>query len=482
MDLSSPVAVARLVLPKIPLMLQIAVWHCLRIPQTSKKWDLKTELIIKTLRSMLDPPHPTPISAQQKASLHEPGIKGKMWIAKTTFPVPEQDDVRRILNQAVEDLKEPSEEYTSAVMADVEAEWTGYRSNVDNLRQRPDLSERQHYSKLISEVESDVTMLYFHGGAHFMMDPCTHRPITSHLAHLTNGRVLSVRYRLAPQNPFPAALLDALIVYLSLLYPPSESFHNPVPASHIVLAGDSAGGNICLSLVQLLLQINRSTTESLSFHNHVIPLPLPLPAACSTLAAWLDLTRCLPSIITNAQYDYLPPPISREKASTYPHCEAWPTKPPRGDLYTDVSMLCHPLVSPLSAKDWTGSCPLWFCYGEEMLADEVQVVASKAAKQGVTVISEQWEAMPHCFAFVLLGSSMSKKAYQDWASFCQDAVKGEKLRTKGQWFEAKTGKEKEVDVETLYRISDGEIKERMEAAKVARHLGIEGEGKILPKL
>lgn len=295
MDLTSPTAIARLLLPKIPLMLQIAAWHCFRIPQTSMKWDLKTELIVKTLRSMLDSPHPTPISTQQKASLRDPGIKGKMWIAKTTFPVPEQDDVLKILNQAVEDSREPSEEYTGTAMAVVEAEWTGYRANVDDLRQRPDLSERQHYSKLMSEVKSDVTILYFHGGALFMMDPCTHRATTSHLAHLTNGRVLSVRYRLAPQNPFPAALLDALIAYLSLLYPPSsaESFHTPVPAPHIVLAGDSAGGNICLSLVQLLLQINRSTTESISFHNHIIPLPLPLPAACSTVAAWLDLTRSM---------------------------------------------------------------------------------------------------------------------------------------------------------------------------------------------
>lgn len=483
MDISSPTAIARLILPHVPLMLQIAIWHSLGIPQTSTKWDLKTELIVKTLRSMLDSPNPTPISKQQRTSLHDPGIKGKMWISKTTFPAPEQDDVRKILHQAVDDLKEPSEKYTPIATAAVDAEWTGYRANVDNHRQRLDLSERQHYSKLMSEVKSNVTLLYFHGGALFMMDPCTHRATTSHLAHLTNGRVLSVRYRLAPQNPFPAALLDALIAYLSLLYPPSaESFHTPVPAPHIVLAGDSAGGNICLSLVQLLLQINRSTTKSIVFHHHTITLPLPLPAACSTVAPWLDITRSMPSVTTNAHYDYLPPPISREKVSRFPHCEAWPTNPPRGDLYADTSILCHPLVSPLAAKDWTGSCPLWFSYGEEMLADEVQVVASKAAKQYVTVVSEQWEAMPHCFALILLGSSMSKKAYQKWAAFCRDAVKGETIGTRGLWIEAKTGKEKEFEVKDSCKISDGEVRERMEAAKVARYSGSEGEGKILPKL
>ena len=480
MDLSSPTAVARLILPQVPLMLKIAVWHSLRIPQTSTKWDLKTELIIKTLRSLLNPPQPTPISKQQKASLHDPGIKGKMWISKTTLPAPEQDDVLKLLNQAVEDLKEPSEKYTPTVMAAVEAEWTGY--NVDHHRQRPDLSERQHYSKLMSEVTSDATLLYFHGGALYLMDPCTHRATTSHLAHLTNGRVLSVRYRLAPQNPFPAALFDALIAYLSLLYPPQDSFHTLVPASHIVLAGDSAGGNLCLSLIQLLLQINRSTTKSINFHNHTITLPLPLPAACSTMAAWLDITRSMPSITANARYDYLPPPISRERVSRFPNCEAWPTDPPRGDLYTDTSILCHPLVSPLTAKDWTGSCPLWFSYGEEMLADEVQVVASKAAKQGVTVVSEQWEAMPHCFALLLLGSSMSKKAFNNWAAFCNDAVNGDNIRSRALWIEAKTEMEIEVEVKNICKLSDGEVRERMEAAKAARHLGIEGEGKLLPKL
>ena len=117
-----------------------------------------------------------------------------------------------------------------------------------------------------------------------------------------------------------------------------------------------------------------------------------------------------------------------------------------------------------------------------MLANEVQVVASRAAKQGVTVVSEQWQAMPHCFALVLVGSSMSKKAFENWAAFCLDAVMGEAIESKGLWIEAKTGKEKEVDVENLYNISDGEVRNRMEAAKAARHLGFEGEGKLLPKL
>ena len=479
---TSPAALARLILPKVPLLVKTALWHTLWPSSTSAKWDLKTELIVKMLRALLDSPTPTPISKQQRNSLKDPGIKGKMWISKVTFPAPEED-VRNILVIAVEEMKSGVETYTVPGIAPVEAEWTGYRANVDSNRPRLDLSEKEHYERLMSEVKSDMTILYFHGGAFFLMDPASHRASTSHLAHLTVGRVLSVRYRLAPQHAFPSALLDALIAYLSLIYPPPNSYHTPVSASHIVFSGDSAGGGLCFALLQFLLQINRSATaKSISFHGQIITLPLPLPAGCATHSPWLDVTRSMPSINANAEYDYLPAPLTREKASTFPTCEIWPTDPPRGDLYCDTSMLCHPLVSPLAAKDWTGSCPLFIAYGEEMLSDEIQHVAARAAQQGVPVVSEQWEAMPHCFALMLLGSPMSKRCFADWTYFCNVVAKGVEPSTRGLWFEAKTQKETEVDVAALAPISDEEVRERMERARTARDLGVEGEAKVLPKL
>lgn len=483
---TSPAALARLIVPKVPLLLKTALWHTLWPSPASAKRDLKTDLIVKMLRELLDTTNPTPISKQQRHSLKDPGIKGKMWISNVMFPAPEED-VRNILITAIEEMKSGGEIYTVPEIAPVEAEWTGYRANVDQNRPRPDLSEEQHYQRLMSEVKSDVTILYFHGGAFYLMDPSSHRLPTSHLAHLTAGRVLSVRYRLAPQHAFPSALLDALIAYLSLLYPPPNSYHAPVPASHIVLSGDSAGGNLCFSLLQLLLQLNRSTTTttgptSISFHNRTITLPLPLPAACATNSPWLDLTRSMPSINLNAEYDYLPPPLTHEKASTFPHCAIWPTNPPRGDLYCDTSMLCHPLVSPLAAPNWKNAPPLFLAYGQEMLADEIQILAARAAKQNVTVVAEQWEGMPHCFALMLLGSGVSKRCFGDWADFCCAVVRGKEVRTKGLWFEAKGGGEKEVDVGALAGLGDEEVGARMEMAKRAREEGVEGEAKILPRL
>ncbi|KAL8670496.1 MAG: hypothetical protein Q9168_004978 [Polycauliona sp. 1 TL-2023] len=491
---TSPSALLRTLLPKVPFVAKTALWHTLWLSPTSTKWDLRTEITINIIRSFLDSPKPTPLSNVQRWSLKDPGIKGPMWISKVTLPQPEEDDIRAVLIEAIESLKGANNGvYTSPALVPVEAEWTGYRANVRHDRPRLDLSENQHYQKLMSEVTSAVTILYFHGGAHFMMDPAALRLPVSRLAHLTNGRCLSVRYRLSPQNPFPCALLDAFQAYLSLLYPPAGSFHEPVAAQNIVLAGDSAGGNLGFALVQLILEINRAgNRQALAFHGRSIPLPLPLPAGVGSSSPWTDVSRCMPSILSNVQWDYLPAPKGPDPVSHFPADEIWPTDPPRGDLYCDLTMLDHPLVSPMAATDWTGSCPLFFCLGEELLADEGKAVASLAAKQGVPVIWEQYEAMPHCFPMLLDYLEAGRKAFKNWATFCatvgggagsdDDNEEAAGLETKGTWFAAKTCKETAVEVQSLAVCSPEEVAEKMKSAIRARMQDKEGEAKIMPKL
>ena len=92
-----------------------------------------------------------------------------MCISKVTLPKPEDSEglvPRDALDMAIKELGEGSETYTLPETVAVEAEWTGYRSGVDGRAPRPDLSEAEHYESLMSEVKSDVTVLYFHGGAH----------------------------------------------------------------------------------------------------------------------------------------------------------------------------------------------------------------------------------------------------------------------------------------------------------------------------
>ena len=166
MDASSRTAALRLVLPQVPVLFKSAIWHSLWLSPTSTKWDLKTELVIKLIRSLMDSPNPSPVSKQQGWGLKDPGIKGAMWISKISFPRPEENAVREAVMGAIDALKEGQESVTTPEILPVEAEWTGFRKGVGAKRPRLDLSEEQHYTRLMQEVSSDVTVLYFHGGAY----------------------------------------------------------------------------------------------------------------------------------------------------------------------------------------------------------------------------------------------------------------------------------------------------------------------------
>jgi len=166
MDTSNPTALVRTLLPKTPLILKTALYHSFSLSSTCSKWDLRTELTINVLRSFLDGPNPSPLSKQQHLSLKDPGIKGPMWISKVVLQKPEENDVREALVKAIEGLKEGGETYTLPVLKPVEAEWTGYRSDVDANAPELDISEEEKYENLMKEVKSDVTILYFHGGAY----------------------------------------------------------------------------------------------------------------------------------------------------------------------------------------------------------------------------------------------------------------------------------------------------------------------------
>ncbi len=88
-----------------------------------------------------------------------------MWISKVVLPRPEGDDVRDAVVRAIEGLKEGGETYTLPEIKAVEAEWTGYRAGVDANAPELNISEGEKYENLMKEVKSDVTILYFHGGA-----------------------------------------------------------------------------------------------------------------------------------------------------------------------------------------------------------------------------------------------------------------------------------------------------------------------------
>jgi acetyl esterase/lipase len=91
---------------------------------------------------------------------------------------------------------------------------------------------------------NENVILYFFGGGHITGSPEEDLAITARIAEYSGSRVCAPYYRLAPEHPYPAALEDACSVYKTL--------HNLLGAESLALAGESAGGNLALSLVSAI--------------------------------------------------------------------------------------------------------------------------------------------------------------------------------------------------------------------------------------
>lgn len=174
--------------------------------------------------------------------------------------------------------------------SELRAEW---------IEMRTDYQERKRTKNPGTRV-----MLYVHGGAYFFGSVDEHRYQLQRHARKINGRVFAPRYRLAPQFPFPCGLHDCLAVYLFLL-----TVQDP---THIILAGDSAGGGMVLSLLVTLRDQG-----------------IPLPAGAVLISPWCDLTHSFPSVAADNPLDYIPPYGFLQRPST-----SWP--PPNTDDMLDI--------------------------------------------------------------------------------------------------------------------------------------------------
>lgn len=85
-------------------------------------------------------------------------------MSKVELPKPEIE-VQDALIRVVEDLKEGEETYDLPGLADLPAEWTGYRADADEKSTLPDISEEEKYKELMKDVKENMTILYIHGGA-----------------------------------------------------------------------------------------------------------------------------------------------------------------------------------------------------------------------------------------------------------------------------------------------------------------------------
>lgn len=451
----------------IPLLARVSLSHSLNFSETSPYNDLRSALTVAFLRTLIAPKdgRSRTFTKIQARTLPKLPIKGRMWISQYTAPVPpESESVKAALGKAIEALNNPDVPAPVINVPDlvpVYGEWTGYRAGAKDDEAQPDMSEKEKYDELVKETRAPTTILYLHGGGHAFLDPSTHRPTVKKLAKSTGGRGFSVRYRLVPQNPFPASLLDCLVAYLTLLYPPPGSFHEPVKPEHMVIAGDSAGGNLTMALIQVIVDLNR-TGEHIVWHGEEREIPIPAATACNS--PWLDIAHGSGPHYgkTPEAFDYLCSPGDMGREGLEP-CAIWPASPPRKYMYAADDLMTHPLVSPVMRRDWTaGFPPVYFCAGWERLAYENKFMAQKLWRDGVTMVFEEYEAMPHCFAMTLLNLAESKRCMASWAGFIQRAVEDPRsLVSSATTVSAKTLEETPLEFDQLCHVSGETFRQRV---------------------
>ncbi len=208
-----------------------------------------------------------------------------------------------------------------------------------------------------NDLDSDITILYLHGGGYSFHPRSFYDNLAALIALSARARVFALDYRLSPEHQFPAQLMDATGGYQWLL----DEGVNP---QRLVVAGDSAGGNLALAL---LLSLRDSK--------------LPLPALAVCLSPATDFSGSAAGVPVDSECDWITPQMALKWA----------------DWYCSQEQRSDPLVSPVNA-DLRGLPPIYIqAGGSEILFASIEVFAKRAKEQGADVVLETWAGMNHDF-------------------------------------------------------------------------------------
>ncbi len=223
-------------------------------------------------------------------------------------------------------------------------------------------------------------ILQLHGGGYYMDMNNSYRDMAVQYHEVSGGMdVLTIDYRVAPVNPYPAALEDALEAYQWMLEQGYEG-------SDIVVSGDSAGGGLGLALCLYLRDYN-----------------MPMPKCIITMSAWTDLTCAGESYEKNFDID---PVFGGTRDSVVFQNEYYRNDSPD-----------NPYISPLFGE-YDGFPPMLMQVGEcEMLLSDTTTVADKAKMAGVDVHMHIYPGMFHIFQKGLGMYPESKMAWEEIKSF-----------------------------------------------------------------
>lgn len=239
-------------------------------------------------------------------------------------------------------------------------------------------------------------VLMLHGGAFALGSPKGHRIYAHNLSHLANAAVLSVDYRMLPENKRMLATLDAQSAYQWIL---TQGPDGETPLNKLVVAGDSAGGNLALML-------------SNWSRNHAARQP----DAVIAVAPSTDSTLDSPTVKANAKTDK----VLGEALGLL-------TKLPKAiALWVGLFLMrvspSNPLISPLF--DELNDLPPTLIHAssnECLLGDSVRYT-NKAIAAGSNVTLQIWENQLHDWHIFTPNSGSGKQAWEEIGKFLDNTL------------------------------------------------------------
>ncbi len=243
----------------------------------------------------------------------------------------------------------------------------------------------QFTMKLLSSKENprgDKVILQLHGGGYTGAVRNAYYVFAGLYNEVSHGcSVLTPDYRVAPENPYPAALEDAVASYQWLM---DKGYFG----EQIILGGDSAGGGLAMALCMYL-------------KDHHMPMPCGIVA----MSPWTDLTASGESYETNYEKD----PLFGNTKESLIYVNDYAGDHDKMDSY----------ISPLFG-DFRDFPPMLIQVGSiEMLLSDSVSVAAKARQQGVKVRLSVYEGMFHVFQMAYLNIPESKRAWAEVGKFIE---------------------------------------------------------------
>ena len=234
----------------------------------------------------------------------------------------------------------------------------------------------------LPDSRMDRVILFFHSGGFTLGTPEDHLGLCIRLARAANAPVLSVDYRLAPEQVFPAPIEDAVAAYQYLL---SKGF----TPHRILPVGISSGGTLVLSLLQQIRDAEK---------------PLPLAGVC--MSPLVDMLFPGESVTKNLGRDW----ITRDRLQSIQK------------TYLAGHDPRDPLASPINAR-MKGLPRLYIQMGtHELLLSDIGKFVDKARWAGVPVQAEIWEGMFHCWQIFAGQIPEGKEAVDQAGAFIQSIL------------------------------------------------------------